>query len=134
MAGSAHTVTKSYESETALEMRSTFTADDTNGSIPTVSFEPNSDVYIYSVEFLVGGTAPTAATDVTLVDEDGIDRLEAAGTNIAGASSTDQAVTYTSTNIHPIAFANRALTVTVSNNIVNSATGTLVFRFKKLRS
>ena len=134
MAGSSATTTTSYQSAYNIEMRLAYTADDTNGSIPTVTWTPPEDVMLYSMEHVVGGTAVTANTDVVATDPDGLDRLEGTGANFLGATSNDNPIVYASTEIHPIAYAGRALTFAITNNVVNSATGTLVLRCRTFRA
>ena len=68
-----------------------------------------------------GATAPTANYDITLIDGDGLDRLQSVGLNRHTTSSEQVPVVYTSTSVNPPVSVDETLTLTFANNAVNSA-------------
>ena len=68
-----------------------------------------------------GTTAPTDQYDITLVDADGVDRLQGVGANRATATSEEAPVVYSGTSISPPCVRGETLTLTIANNSVHSA-------------
>lgn len=94
----------------------TFTADDSDGSVPAHTVVGFHDFYIYSVEIWPGGTAPTDGTDLTLIDATtSSDLLGGKGTNAIDATASRIILPM------PGSLAKGNLTLNVSNNSVNSA-------------
>ena len=94
------------------------TADAADGSFPTL------DLGAYSVwgtllalQTNPGSTAPTDNYDITLVDADGVDRLDSVGLDRDTSSSERVAITGA-----PWVAPGETLTLTIANNAVNSAT------------
>lgn len=95
-------------------------AVDSNGSL----FDLRG-LKLYSVKAYPGATAPTAATNVTITDEYGVDLFGGKGTALVDATNK------TWIPIGPANYALPALitgdiTVTVTNNLVNGAITTLI--------
>ncbi len=95
----------------------TFTGDAATGSMVTV------DVGVYNVWGTLlaigtnpGATAPTDNYDITLVDADGVDRLDGVGGNRDTATSERAPITGS-----PWVARGESLTLTISNNSVASA-------------
>jgi hypothetical protein len=65
--------------------------------------------------------APTDDYDITLVDADGLDRLQGVGVNRDVTNSEAGVIVYTSTSQHPVADVNETLTLTIANNSVKLA-------------
>lgn len=114
----------------------TCTADSSNGSYPATIINPlavTSDgrtfdirgLKLYSVKCYPGGTAPTDATDLTITDEYGIDLLGGKGTDVIDATSKTWTLVGPSGCYSP-ALITGNLTVTITNNSVNSAVTTLI--------
>lgn len=133
MAGSSNTITVVQDDAKLHVVKSVFVADDTNGSIPTAAFGINRNAELVEILYEVGGTAPTASSDLTLVDSHGLDRTLGAGTNLISTADGQAAVVYAATNsVHPIIQKDETLTVTYTNNSANDATGTVTMVFRYL--
>lgn len=98
----------------------TCTADAADGSFPATAL-PSFSGRIVSLRCNPGATAPTDNYDITLVDGDGLDRLQGVGANRDTANSEEALVVYTGTAEHPPVGSNETLTLTIANNSVNSA-------------
>ena len=68
-----------------------------------------------------GATAPTDQYDITLVDGDGLDRLQGVGANRHTTNSEQVAVVYSGTSVSPPVSSDETLTLTFANTSVNSA-------------
>lgn len=133
MAGSSHTLTSQDSKSRILTITTTYVADDTNGSIPTLVVAFPFDVELLELEHEVGGTAITANSDLTAVDANGIDRLIGIGTDALDQTDSLAAIVFAATNsAHPVVQAGEPLTLTIANNIVNDATGTLRIRARRV--
>jgi hypothetical protein len=62
--------------------------------------------------------APTDNYDITLVDQDGIDRLQGLGANRDITNSEAAPIVYSGTAINPVVEVNETLTLTIANNSV----------------
>lgn len=76
-----------------------------------------------------GSTAPTDNYDITLVDADGLDRLQGLGANRDTSNSEAVAIVYSTTSIHPPVAPGETLTLTLANNLVASAVVVLTLYF-----
>lgn len=102
-----------------------WTADASAATVPATTIS-NVDGYVYTVITNPGSTAPTDNYDITLTDSDGVDVMGGATLNRDTANSEqvfslDGFLRYTKGN----------LTFTLSNNSVNSATGTVIIHIYK---
>lgn len=70
-----------------------------------------------------GATAPTDNYDITLIDADGVDRLQGVGANRDTATTETAPVVYSGSTIHPPVSLADVLTLKIAGNAVNSATG-----------
>jgi len=95
-------------------------ADAADGSIPATAL-PKFQGRLLALHTNPGATAPTANYDITLVDGDGLDRLQSVGLNRHTTSSEQVPVVYTGTSVTPPVSVDETLTLTFANNIVNSA-------------
>lgn len=98
----------------------TLTADDADGSFDTIAL-PDISGRLLTIITNPGATAPTDNYDITLVDDEGIDRLQGVGANRDTANSEEAAIVYSGTEIHPPVVDGDVLTLTTANNAVNSA-------------
>jgi hypothetical protein len=83
---------------------------------------------LYSVKAAPGGTAPTDATDLTITDEYGVDLIGGRGTDFIDATSKTWTPAGPATYNLP-ALITGDVTVTITNNAVDSAIVTLVLEF-----
>lgn len=88
------------------------TADASDGSWPATASDP-IDGWIIRVETNPGATAPTALYDLTLVDTDGLD--------VMGGVLANRSATLTEHVLSPQPYVRGAVTITGTNNAVNSA-------------
>lgn len=98
----------------------TCTASSTDGSFPATAL-PAFEGRLQTVRQNPGSPAPTDNYDYTIVDGDGIDRIQGVGANRDTANSEEELIVYTSTGEHPVVDINETLTLTITNNSVNSA-------------
>lgn len=80
---------------------------------------------LYSVKAYPGATAPTDATDATITDEFGIDLLGGKGANLIDASSKTWIMAGPPDSYMP-ALIMGDITLTISNNSVDSAVTTII--------
>jgi len=73
-----------------------------------------------------GAVAPTNLYDVTLIDEEGSDRLQGLGANRATATTETVPVVYSGSTIHPAVGLYETLTLKLAGNAVNSAAGRII--------
>lgn len=97
----------------------------TDGVVTAETIDVDPQGYVFMVVTNPGATAPTALYDITLTDADGVDIM---GGTLADRSATasEQAVPAVSTGLYGGRYVIGGLTLNISNNSVNSATGTLV--------
>lgn len=95
-------------------------ADASDGSIPDAVL-PKFQGRLLSLHTNPGATAPTANYDITLVDGDGVDRLQGVGANRHTSTSEQVPVVYASTSVNPPVSVDETLTLTIANNSVNAA-------------
>lgn len=108
----------------------TWTADPNDASVPATDIYWDFSGYIIEMTTNPGATAPTSAYDITLVDEQGVDVLGGAGMNLSATASeriTPKPVT--GQDVWGPAFALGTITFTLTNNSVNSATGTAIITY-----
>jgi len=100
----------------------TWTADASDGSVPATA-SPKVTGYVVLAITDPGATAPTDNYDITLTDEDDVDVF---GGNLANrdTANSEHAVPKIG-SVYGGRFVNSALTMNLSNNSVNSATGEL---------
>ncbi len=109
-----------------------WTADAADGSVPaTASTWPISG-YIVKVITNPGATAPTDNYDITLTNSDGIDVVHGALAN-RDTSTSEEIVPVPSDNvtIYGGSAVAGVITLNITNNSVNSATGTVTVIFER---
>jgi len=119
-AGSSVTVTYTRIGDVYTLVTYTWTADDSNGSVPATASKSLAG-YIVKVVTDPGATAPTDDYDITLTDSDGVDVMGGALAD-RDTANTEQAVPKIGA-AYGGSFFTGALTLNISNNSVNSATG-----------
>lgn len=109
----------------------TCTGDAANGSFPaTVLNTLQTDfrlegLQFYSIKTIPGGTAPTDNSDITITDEYGVDLLGGKGTNLISATLKKWAL-FGPENFAVSALITGNTTITITNNVVNSAVITII--------
>lgn len=98
----------------------TCVADAADGSFPATAL-PAFEGRLTDLVVNPGATSPTAAYDLTVVDQNGHDVLEGAGANLSASATSKSAIVYAATAIHPKIDETDTLTLTLANNSVNSA-------------
>lgn len=126
MAGSSSVVTNargwaSPNPDGLIRLDVNYVADDSTGAIPDVTTDSFAGL-IVGVTHNPGATAPTTLMDVVATDSNGIDVLCGAGANIVTTANMTRVPYPDSTSYGPFPFVGQ-LTVSMSGNSVNSATG-----------
>lgn len=117
----AGTVTLSHEDDGQIRrLIATCTADAADGSYPATAL-PAFEGRILALRTNPGAVAPQDNYDITLVDGDGVDRLQGVGLNRDTANSEETPVVFATTSIHPPVGIDETLTLTLAGNNVNSA-------------
>lgn len=121
MAGST-TVTH-YTLGTIRRIVVDFVGDVADGTIPDTVL-PAFEGQLFEVLTNPGAVAPTDNYDVTLIDADGIDRLQGVGEDRDTSTSEAVPIVYDALSpIHPVVSRTDVLTLKFANQSVNSATG-----------
>lgn len=107
-----------------------WTADAANGSVPATA-GPEIEGLVFMAVTDPGSTAPTALYDITLTDSDGCDVF---GGELSDRSATaiEQATPKVG-NSYQERYVKGAMTLNITNNSVNSATGTVKVYVHSLR-
>jgi len=115
------TQTSTNVSKDVTQLTYTWTADASDGSVPATSSEQSYDGYVVLVVTDPGSTAPTDNYDITLTDGDGVDIMGGTLAN-RDTANTEQAVPKIDA-VYGARWVSGAITLTITNNSVNSATG-----------
>lgn len=121
-----------------IEVKALCTADASAHTFPATVISPrpvNSDVdlvgwKLYGVLAVPGALGPTDDTDLTLTDLDGVDLLGARGTNLIDETAKTSCCAGTALTDMPMPVTG-PITITISNNSVDSAVTTLKIMFIK---
>jgi hypothetical protein len=98
----------------------TCTADAAGATFPATAL-PSIEGRLLALVTNPGATQPTDNYDITLVDQHGHDVLEGVGANRDTLNTEKVAVVYSGTGTHPVVDEADTLTLTITNNAVNSA-------------
>ncbi len=109
-------------------IRATCTADAADGSYPATALPAFAGV-ILSIATNPGSPAPTDNYDITLVDQDGLDRLNGAGADRDTTTSERATVSGASA-----VYLGEPLLLTLTNNIVNSAVTVVTIYYSAVSS
>lgn len=130
----AGTVTQSlsHSAENFKGLVFSWTADASNGSVPATTSNLRIDGYIIKVITNPGSPAPTDNYDITLTNTDGADVVHGELLN-RDTANTEEIVPIPADNVtvyggSPVI---GTITLNISNNSVNSATGTVTVIFSK---
>lgn len=109
-----------------------FTGDSSDGTVPATATTINIDGYVTMVVTDPGGTAPTDNYDITLTDANGVDIM---GGSLANRDTinTEQAFPLLdATNfVYGPRYVSGTLTLTITNQSVNSATGQVLIYIQR---
>ena len=118
----AGTVTESVNKQTNIhKIVLTCTADASDASFPDTALSHKFSGRLIAIETNPGATAPTANYDIVLNDAEGLDVLQGVGANRAAATTEMAAIVFSTTSVHPVVHESDTLTLSISNNAVNSA-------------
>lgn len=127
MAGST-TVTH-YAQGALRRIQIDWTADAAAATVPNTVL-PAIEGELLAVETNPGAVAPTDNYDFVVNDAEGLDRLNGAGQNRDTTTTESAAIAFTSTSIPIPVDADDVLTLVISGNSVNSATGRIVVFYR----
>lgn len=99
----------------------TATGDGSDGSFPATAITDKIEGRLVELITNPGATAPTADWDVTLVDANGLDKLQGVGIDRHTTNSEDAPIVFSGTSLHPVVALDDTLTLTIINNSVNDA-------------
>jgi hypothetical protein len=116
--------TTKFYNERVVEYLITWTADSAAATVPATATDTAIVGYVFMAQTNPGTTAPTDDYDITLTDADGIDVFGGELLNRDEANS-EQTVPKVGSSVYGSRFVNSVLTFNLSNNAVNSATGTV---------
>lgn len=102
-----------------------FVADAAAATVPDTVL-PRFEGRIAELTTNPGSTAPTDNYDLTLIDDEGSDRLQGLGANRDTANTETVPIVYAASTIHPPVALGETLTLKLANNAVNSATGRII--------
>lgn len=105
-----------------------WTADAADGSIPATVL-PKFEGRLMELTTNPGAVAPTDNYDITLVDDQGVDRLQGVGANRDTANTETAIPVYSGSTIHPVISRSDVLTLTFAGNSVNSAVGVAIILY-----
>jgi len=106
-----------------------WTADSGDGSFAAMVIPWRIDGYIQKITTAPGGTAPTASYDPVLKDADGVD---VTGNVLANRSATAaETVRPNFDSVKTPIYVDGCLSLTITGNSVNSATGTIKVFFNR---
>ena len=103
-------------------------ADAADATVPDTLL-PTIEGRLFELTTNPGGTAPTDNYDITLIDAEGIDRLQGVGANRDTANTESAIPVYSGSTIHPVVSKTDALTLKIAGNAVNSALGRVILMY-----
>lgn len=105
------------------------TADAAAATIPATAISVPIEGRLLQLVTDPGATAPTDNYDITLVDGNGLDVLQGVGANRDTATTEVAPIVYAGTALHPVVDETDTLTLTITNNAVNSAAITITLYY-----
>lgn len=100
----------------------TCTADAADGSFPATALTQKIEGRLIAIETDPGSTAPTDNYDIVITNGGGIDVLQGVGANRDTANTESAQIVVSGTSLRPTVDETDTLTLTITNNAVNSAT------------
>jgi hypothetical protein len=102
--------------------------DAADGTIPNVTM-PIFEGRLYELTTNPGAVAPTDNYDITMADDQGVDRLQGLGANRDVANTESVPIVYSGSTIHPVISRSDTLTLAIANQAVHSATGSIILLY-----
>jgi hypothetical protein len=102
--------------------------DSADGTVPDTVL-PVFDGRLFELTTNPGATAPTDNYDITIIDAEGIDRLQGLGANRDTANTESLPLVYSGSTIHPVISRTDVLTLKIAGNAVNSAAGRIILLY-----
>lgn len=99
--------------------------DAADGTVPDTLL-PSFEGRLAELTTNPGAVAPTDNYDLTLIDDEGADRLQGLGANRDTANTESLPVVYAGSTVHPPVGTYEGLTLKLANNAVHSATGRVI--------
>lgn len=96
------------------------TASSVDGTI-TATALPSFEGRLLMLTTNPGATAPTNLYDITLVDDEGADRLQGVGADRLTATTESVPIVFAASTIHPWVDGDETMTLTFANQAVHSA-------------
>lgn len=96
-----------------------------DGTIPDTVL-PVIEGRLYELTTNPGAVAPTDNYDITIEDDQAVDRLQGVGANRDTANTETAIPVYAGSTIHPVVSRTDVLTLKIANQAVHSATGRIV--------
>jgi len=129
LAAGTVTTTISRATNDTVKIVFAWTADASDGSVPATATTQTIDGYVVLVITNPGGTAPTDNYDITLTDADSVDIM---GGTLADrdTSNSEHAVPKIGA-VYGGRWVSGTITLNITNNSVNSATGTVTIYVQK---
>lgn len=129
MAAAGTIVQSSYLLGHVRRLRFACTASVDDGSFPDTIVAEKIEGRLLKLVTTPGATNPTAAYDVTLVDQSGHDVLEGVGADRSATVVQHVPIVYTGTSLHPAVDEADTLTLQIANNAVHGAGVTIDLYF-----
>ncbi len=105
-----------------------FVGSASDGTIPDTVL-PAFEGRLYELTTNPGAVAPTDNYDVTLIDDQGVDRLQGLGADRDTANTESLPLVYSGSTIHPVISRADVLTMKFANQAVHSATGSVILLY-----
>lgn len=99
-----------------------------DGTVPDTTL-PVFEGRLYELTTNPGAVAPTDNYDITVEDDQAVDRLQGLGANRDTANTESLPIVYAGSTIHPVISRSDALTLKIANQAVHSATGRIVILY-----
>lgn len=107
----------------------TCTADAADGSFPSTVLTAKIEGRLIALETDPGSTAPTDNYDIAITNGAGADVLQGLGANRDTANTETAQIVVSGTSLRPTVDESDVLTLSVTNNAVNSATVVIVLYY-----
>lgn len=108
-----------------------WTGDASDGTVPAKASDAAITGYVTLAVDNPGSTAPTTGYDVTITDDEGVDVFGTMLTDLLANTSGQSRPAVAAATDYSDRFVNSVLTMNLTNNSVNSATGTVTIYVRK---
>lgn len=134
-AGSVTVTTENILGQEIRLIKFAWTGDSSDGSVPATTLTTTQaqfvqGYYLCGAQTDPGGTSPTSNYDITITDSGSNDLMGGELAN-RSATATEYVIPKLNTSVYGCRFVVTPLTMTLTGNSVNSATGTITLFFAK---